>query len=945
MKNFNADDARQFYRWLDHHPDEYTELRIISWPPPGKVSQYWVQNEKDFIKLCRKWSGKRQVYTGVNPRFREAGSDEDVHRVTGIPFDVDSPHPKKEAATDEELAQAEKRMVELVSWTRIQGYNMPFVAMSGNGYHVIQKTDIPVDEDTSSKLEAYFHEAPTKDMDSIFNLSRIIKTPGTLSVKGPNTEERPHRLSHIVNEGDPSVDDALGAHINELKPYVPTPEVYVPPPTITPEVKTKRRTGSLKPCFKRFAEEGGNLSADGKEANNLRLALVTEAHSKGYSRKQIINLFRASEDWDEKITTYNVDRQLGRIAVEGLKVWSCRAIHKHGGCLGETCKRYKKHVAKYLPTPPPDPGQPAPPDAFFDGNDNFIPTYMVDYILQTTGEGHLLTPITDKGGDITWRYNPRLGIFRPDGVSYIEKEAKHLLGDNAKRHMISEVVKLTQIETYIDRNQFEEDPDILVLKNGVYHFDTEELTEHSPQYHARARLPVTYNPNAECPAIQKFLNEVIPADVTTFQEWVGYHLIKDYRWAKILILVGDGENGKSKLLLLLVAFLGNSNTASVELIELITNRFKKAELYGKLGNIAPDLGAEELKYTGRLKSLTGDDYIEAAKKHQHPFRFRNHAKLSFSTNKLPRSPDRSRAWFRRPLIMKCPNVFVGENCDSNILRKITTPKELSGMLNWALEGRHRLLEQGDFTRSETAEQIQELYEELEDDITAFFNHCVDTEDTKGIVPKDDLHKLYYQFCKMRGFAPVLKQTFSKKIISSVANLGEGRRKIGDKRVPCWTGISMTPDLTRQGCQGCQGSIACISSREKSILYNKRYTSPATLDTPDARVEKKPEKGLFSPLSGSSAKPSSPVHERTSSTNVKERPSMQGTTSEDPNIKHLKRIATESIKRAGYLTRTDLFNIMYVAGHQNQDVILDMLKQNTQVEITDKGFKWLKEAKA
>ncbi|GAH80455.1 unnamed protein product, partial [marine sediment metagenome] len=246
-------------------------------------------------------------------------------------------------------------------------------------------------------------------------------------------------------------------------------------------------------------------------------------------------------------------------------------------CLGETCNRYKRHVAKYSPTPPPDPGQPAPPDAFFDGKDNFIPSYMVDYIIKTTGEDHLLTPITDKGGDITWRYRPHLGIFRSDGVSYVEKEAKRLLGNKAKRHMLAEVVKLMKVGTYIDRDQFEEDPDVLVLKNGVYHFDTEELTEHSPQYHAKSRLPVTYAPDAECPVILKFLSEVIPVDVTTFQEWVGYHLIKDYRWAKILLLIGDGENGKSKLLLLLVAFLGSSNVSSVELIELITNRFKKAE--------------------------------------------------------------------------------------------------------------------------------------------------------------------------------------------------------------------------------------------------------------------------------------------------------------------------------------------------------------------------------
>jgi len=861
--SFNEGDARKFYKWLSHKPSEYTELRIIPWPSgSAPVIQRWVQSEDTFIKLCQEWSGKRQCYVGINPRSHEGGETKDVARVIGIPFDVDSGHPTKEAATDEELAQAKQRMIELNSWIQTQDYKPPLIAMSGNGYHIIQKVDIPIDEDLPSRLEAYFHEAVlNEDLDSIFDLPRIIKVPGTLSVKGTHTEERPHRLSFILTEGDPDVDTTLKQHIDELKTYVPIAKIYVPTPTATPEEKTERRTSSLKPCFKRFAEEGGRLTSIGSEDNLLRLALVAEAHAKGYSRAQILELFTRADDFDPKITRDKVDHQLGEIAVEGLKAWSCRAIHKHGGCLGETCSRYKKQVAKYLPTPPPDPGQPAPPDAFFDGNGNFIPPYLVDYIIQTTGEDHLLTPTTDKGGDITWRYHPRLGIFRPDGIAYIEKEAQHILGNKAKTHMIAEVVKLTQIKTYIDRDQFEEDPDVLMLKNGVYHLDTEELTEHSPQYHAKAKLPITYDPDAECPVILKFLSEVIPADVITFQEWVGYHLIKDYRWAKILILVGDGENGKSKLLLLLIAFLGSNNIAGVELLELITNRFKKAELYGKLANIAPDIGSDELKYTGRLKSLTGDDYIEAAKKHQQPFRFRNSAKLSFSTNKLPRSPDRSRAWFRRPLIVKCPNVFVGDDCDPAILDKITTPQELSGMFNWALEGRRRLLEQGNFTRSETAEQIQELYEELEDDVTAFFRHCVDTTNPDGIIIKDDLHKFYYQFCKMKGFAPILKQTFSKNIISSVASLSEGYRKIDGKRRHCWTGVLMKPDKARAGCATCAGFISCMSSRRKYNIYKGEDVEPALLAQPAREDEKNPEKGLLPTSSVNEDENSSTVHER------------------------------------------------------------------------------------
>ena len=112
---------------------------------------------------------------------------------------------------------------------------------------------------------------------------------------------------------------------------------------------------------------------------------------------------------------------------------------------------------------------------------------------------------------------------------------------------------------------------------------------------------------------------------------------------------------------------------------------------------------------------------------------------------------------------------------------------------------------------------------------------------------------------MKGFAPILKQTFSKKIISSIANLGEGYRKIGETRKHCWTGVSMNPDKARAGCAQCAGYIACISTRRKYILYKGKDIEPAPLAHSALEDEKKPEKGLSS--NSTAAEFSPVVHER------------------------------------------------------------------------------------
>jgi len=101
--------------------------------------------------------------------------------------------------------------------------------------------------------------------------------------------------------------------------------------------------------------------------------------------------------------------------------------------------------------------------------------------------------------------------------------------------------------------------------------------------------------------------------------------------------------------------------------------------------------------------------------------------------------------------------------------------------------------------------------------------------------------------------------------------------IGKEREYCWTGFSMNPDTTRPGCLKCPGSISCKSTGNKNRLYKQKYMTPDTLDTPDAKGEKKLENGLFPPSSGPSAKPTLDVDKLTPSTDVKERPPMQDTT--------------------------------------------------------------------
>src|SRR5208283_1235105 len=314
---------------------------------------------------------------------------------------------------------------------------------------------------------------------------------------------------------------------------------------------------------------------------------------------------------------------------------------------------------------------------------------VAEAILRTT------SIVTLSDTDTILRYKD--GVYIPGGEAFIAAKTEQvlqaaLLDDKTTNHFVNEVIGIIKRRTYKERKEFDANPFVLNLKNGLLNLEPMEFIPHTPNYYSIAQLPVNYDPQADCLKIKKFISEILyPEDIPTIQEFSGYTLWRDYPAQKALLLAGDGSNGKSTYINLLKALIGISNVSSRGLQELEINRFAKADLFGKLANLYADLPDTALRSVGIFKMLTGGDPITAEHKFRNPFNFINHAKLIFSTNRIPEvTDDDSTAFFRRWLPITFPQTFSGEKEDRNLLQKLTTEEELSGFLNWALQGLSRL---------------------------------------------------------------------------------------------------------------------------------------------------------------------------------------------------------------------------------------------------------------
>jgi len=420
---------------------------------------------------------------------------------------------------------------------------------------------------------------------------------------------------------------------------------------------------------------------------------------------------------------------------------------------------------------------------YFDGK-SFIPKFLSDELLT---ENKLKF-----AADILWIF--RDGVYRPDGAQVIRQKAQALLGKDTRNTRILETLSYIERETYSELPT--PDPLFINLLNGKLNWSSLELSPHDSDAFEILQLPVKFDPNAQCPTFNKYLETTLdPEVIELVKEVIGYCLIPDTRFEKAVMLTGSGSNGKSVLLDVIQDLLGADNVSNVELQELEENRFKAAGLLGKLANIFSDLDDRGLKSSSMFKVLCTGDRITAERKFGQPFEFKNYARLLFSANKLPSSRDRSYAFYRRWLIIPFEKTFDGSNADKSLKRKLRDPEELSGILNLAIKGLHSIVLNGGFTTPIQVQQALQEYQSMNDTMTSFILECTQSAPDEMVL-KQTFYNYYRTWCEDQGYKPVSQRRIKDALINIYPSASECR--------PCrgllpwhWTGIKLIGDVPRE----------------------------------------------------------------------------------------------------------------------------------------------------
>ena len=247
-------------------------------------------------------------------------------------------------------------------------------------------------------------------------------------------------------------------------------------------------------------------------------------------------------------------------------------------------------------------------------------------------------------------------------------------------------------------------PPIINCTNAELWIDKQGVVEpklHNPASRLFSCLSYPYEPQATCPKFDDailgiFAKSSNPKDmVRHFEEILGYAVSARRHIAMFILLIGQGNNGKSKLLETVQRLIGEHAVMSDSLGTFQKDKFNTAALHGKLLFCDDDLNFGVTLNDGLIKKLSESKLVSARHVYGRKFTFRSLALPIIASNDYPNTHDISHGMIRRVHVIPFDRQFTPTEDNKELFPSIWD-EEMSGVLNRALAGLQRLLERGKF---------------------------------------------------------------------------------------------------------------------------------------------------------------------------------------------------------------------------------------------------------
>jgi putative DNA primase/helicase len=373
--------------------------------------------------------------------------------------------------------------------------------------------------------------------------------------------------------------------------------------------------------------------------------------------------------------------------------------------------------------------------------------------------------------------------------------------------MVSRASSRPEIRASI--HDFDSNPDLLCVQNGTYDLEREVLLQFDKEHMITKMANAMYDDTApQCYLVRMVIGSIENKEtIKSLQK--GFGLGSSGRTDKVIFFCyGPTDTGKTTLLTQgLQAMLGDyAKQVSLEAIAGGRDRGKEiwiADIHGARYALASEPPRNFVLDTAAIKAMTGDSTQKARALYEMPYDSVPIATVFIDTNYRPDVPDSDDAiWNRIQLVHfknKVKKVAGEPGYIPNFKDKIKEQKEMSGLLNWCIEG-YKLWREEGFTASAQMIADKEEYRADQDNVKAFIDMYVQNDEL-GVIPLQTMWERFSIWEKGQGVAYENQQT--KSSLTDVLT-GKGWQqkimKVNGKATRCWIGVQLSEgtDNMRQG---------------------------------------------------------------------------------------------------------------------------------------------------
>lgn len=346
-----------------------------------------------------------------------------------------------------------------------------------------------------------------------------------------------------------------------------------------------------------------------------------------------------------------------------------------------------------------------------------------------------------------------------------------------------------QPKVQIHAQELDANPLLLGVKNGqCIDMRTGMVFDLTPEHLITKSVSCEYDPYAQCPQWEEFLQQVFQEDqslIDYLQQYVGYCLTGLTSEQQVLFGFGLGANGKSVLFSVLTELLGTyAIAAPIDTFMLSGNEGPKSYLLARLAGarfvLANETSDGQRLAENIIKELTGGEVIAAAHKYGHLFEFQPRFKIAMVGNHKPVIRGTDSGIWRRLHLLPFNRSFAISEQDPDLGTKLKS--ELTGILNWALKGALSWQQNKRLIVPDAMKKEVEAYHSESDIIGQWLlERCV--VDPKATTASSELYYDYANWCKANGHVASSKTLLGRRLTER----GFGKRT-GAKAT--WIGLAL-----------------------------------------------------------------------------------------------------------------------------------------------------------